>query len=122
MRGVAQSATALNLSIQRGSDALDRQRRRRDDQFIRQTKDSKTLPAQPYVPFLVLRPLLSALMARSVDFDNQPLFETNKVNDETSERNLSAKLRPLATPVPNGAPNDRLSLRRIGALLAGEAS
>ena len=44
------------------------------------------------VPQLVLCDVLLCTVLSAIDFDDQPAFEANKVNDETINRRLSAKV------------------------------
>ncbi len=78
------------------------------------------MSGQPCVPLAVLGLLWLALMARAIDFDDQPTIEAHEVDDESPQRDLPAKLRALAPAIANGPPDDRLGLDRVGALPAGQ--
>ena len=110
MRGVERSETASSLSAQRCTDTRHRKHRRGNDQFIGQSQDPKSLPDQPCISLAVFHLAFFAMTARPIDFDNQPPIEAYEVDDEIHERHLPAKLRALAPPIPNGAPDDRLGL------------
>jgi hypothetical protein len=50
------------------------------------------------------------------------MLEVHKINDIIAQRNLSLKLRAVASPIANCAPDERLSLNGLRALLAGETA
>jgi hypothetical protein len=79
------------------------------------------LLAQPNISFLILRLLLSVLMARPVDFHYETPFVADEIGNEFSNHRLTAELGAFASAVSNGAPDRRLSLHKVSAMLAGEA-
>jgi len=61
-------------------------------------------------------------MTRSIDFDDEATLETHEVDDVYAQDDLPLKLRTLAPPVANSPPNEILSLDRVSALFACEAT
>src|SRR5262245_42416480 len=53
-------------------------------------------------------------MLPSVDFDNQPRFEADKVEDVTIERNLPLELKPLQLLVAERLPEQVFGLGCVG--------
>jgi hypothetical protein len=119
---VARSATALNLSTERRANAIHRKFGRGNDPFIPQTRHPKALFEQSGVPLTILSLLLGSFMHRPVDFNDQSPVETYEVDNEISKRNLPAKLCAIAPSISNSAPDDRLGLHGVDALLAGETA
>jgi hypothetical protein len=80
------------------------------------------LAAKPGVARSVGRLSFLAIMARPIDFDDEAALETNEIRKEASQRDLSLKFFPFASPVANRAPNQRLGLNGVRALLARETT
>ena len=59
-------------------------------------------------------------MTWPVNFDNQSMLEAHKIKDEIAQRNLSLKLRAIASPVANRTPDQRLRLNGLRPLLAAK--
>jgi hypothetical protein len=59
-------------------------------------------------------------VARSINLDSYPIFETDEVDDVVAERNLPLKLCSLASTIPNSAPDDGFGLNSLRALFARE--
>ena len=95
-----------------------RQFRRRDHKVVRQPQNPKALFLQPSVAVFVGEALLPDVMAWTVNFDNQWSFEADKIKDIVAQENLPLKLDAIASPVANGAPNQRLGLNGLRALVA----
>ena len=61
-------------------------------------------------------------MTWPVDFDNQSMLEAHKINDIIAQRNLSLKLRAIASPIANRTPDKCLRLNGFRPLPTGETS
>jgi hypothetical protein len=61
-------------------------------------------------------------MARAINLDDKASFEAHKIKDVVALRNLPAKLRSVAAPVANRAPNQGLGLNGLRALFARESA
>jgi hypothetical protein len=59
-------------------------------------------------------------MAWTVNFDNQPMFEADKIKTIVPQGNLPLKLGAIASPLADSAPNEGLRLNGLHALLARE--
>ena len=92
--------------------------RRSDHKLIREPKDPEALLSQPAVALFVSEALLWDFVARPIDFNNEPMFEIDEVDDVLAERNLPLKLCSLASSIPNGAPDDGFSSNSLRALFA----
>ena len=106
MRGVARSATAFakRRSIRHCiADPRHREFRRRNHKFVRQPENPKALISQPDVTNG--KPLLQDSMTWPVNFDNQSILEAHKIKDVIAQRNLSLKLRAIASPIANRSPD-----------------
>jgi hypothetical protein len=87
------------------ADPRHRQFRRRNHKFVRQPENPKALISQPAVTNFVGKPLLQDIMTWPVNFDNQSMLEAHKIKDLIAQRNLSLKLRAIASPVANRMPD-----------------
>jgi hypothetical protein len=87
------------------ADPRHRQFRRRNHKFVRQPVNPKALISQPDVPNFVGKPLLQDIMTWPVNFDNQSMLEAPKIKDVIAQRNLSLKLRAIASPIVNRTPD-----------------
>jgi hypothetical protein len=87
------------------ADPRHRQFRRRNHKFVRQPENPKALISQPAVTNFVGKPLLQDIMTWPVNFDNQSMLEAHKIKDIIAQRNLSLKLRAIASPVANSMPD-----------------
>jgi hypothetical protein len=61
----------------------------------------------------------STLQARPIDLRDETPLIADEVDNEFSHRRLPAELGALASPISRGAPDERLSLHPVIALLAG---
>ena len=73
----------------------------RDSQFsgryhelVRQSKNSKALFSQPRIAVHVGNALLRDLVAWTVNFDDEPMFEADKMGVKVAEGDLSLKPQP----------------------------
>jgi len=104
------------------ADPGHRQFRRRTHKFVRQPENPKALISQPDVTTFVGKPLLRDIMTWPVNFDDQSMREAHKINDIIAQRNLSLKLRAIASPIANRTPDQRLRLNGLRPLFAGETA
>ena len=63
----------------------------RQDVIVPEPQDAIALSFQPAATLFVVRDLLRMLPA--IHFDDQPMFETDKIHDERADRLLASKLR-----------------------------
>jgi len=125
MRGIARQRDGSVDSPSYGQGVPNprhRQFRRPDDKFIRQPQNPKPLFSQPCVARTVSDNLRGALMARSVDLDDEPALEADEIDDVGLQRNLPLEFDAIASAIAHGAPNERLGPNALGALFAREAS
>jgi hypothetical protein len=72
---------------------------------VQQPENPKALISQPDVTNFVGKPLLQDIMTWPVNFDNQSMLEAPKIKDVIAQRNLSLKLRAIASPIVNRTPD-----------------
>jgi len=65
-----------------------RKLRRSDHKLVRKPKNPEALLSQSAVALFVSKALLWHVVARSIDLDSEPIFETDEVEDVVAERNL----------------------------------
>jgi hypothetical protein len=111
-----------NVRRQRGVDTLDGQFGRADDEIVWQTQDEEALTRQPSVTPEIVRLALSWEMAGTIHFNCQPHLETDEVDDEAAQYDLSLKLEAGASSIADGSPDKRLGGHGIRALLARKAT
>ncbi len=106
MRGVARSEGFVKFRSIRHciADPRNRQFRRRNHKLVRQPENPKALLSQPDVANFGCKPLLGDIMTWPVNFDNQSMLEAHKINDRIAQRNLSLKLRALASSIASRTP------------------
>ena len=107
MRGRAKrdSFAIRHSPRQRGANPRDGQFGRANHKFVGQPQYPKSLAAKPNVPRGVRGPLFLVPMARPIDLDDESPLEANEIDKEVSQRDLSLKFSPFASPVANRAPN-----------------
>jgi hypothetical protein len=118
MRGVAQERDGFvkRRSLRQGGANLRySQFRRADHKLIRQAQDVKPQRAEPSVPARVAPGAFLAVMARSVDFNNEPPLETDEVGDNVLQYDLRLKLCALASPIADSPPNEGFGLNSVSA-------
>ncbi len=118
----AAASQELRSLRQRGAYPRHRQFRRAGHEFIGQTQDAKSLAAKPGLACGVGRLSFLAIMARAIDFDDEAAPKADEIHKEASQRDLSLKFFPFASPIANRAPNQRLGLNGVRALLARETT
>jgi len=124
MRGIARKRDGFVESPSPGQGVPNprhRQYRRPDHKFVRQPQNPKPLRLQPDIARSVGDDLLSIFVTRSVDLDDEPALETNEIDDVALQRNLALKFGAVASAIAHRAPDERLGLNVLGALLAREA-
>ncbi len=107
MRGVARSEGFVKFRSIRHciADPRNRQFRRRNHKLVRQPENPKALLSQPDVANFVGKPPLRDIMTWPVNFHNQSMLEAHKIKDIIAQRNLSLKLRAIASPIANRTPD-----------------
>ena len=68
---------------------------------------------QPDISLSILRVLLSILMTRSIDLDDETPLVADEVDNEIPNPRLPAELGAFASPVSNGAPDKRFGLHQL---------
>jgi hypothetical protein len=78
--------------------------------------------SQPRIAVHVGKALLPELVAWTVNLDDDPMFEADKIEEKVAERDLSLKLGAFASAVANSPPNEGLRLNGLRALFARETA
>jgi hypothetical protein len=76
---------------------------------------------QPSVARSVGDNLFGVLVAGPVDLDNEPVLETDEIDDVRLHGNLPLEFGAGASAIAHGAPDESLRLNALGALFTREA-
>ena len=68
----------------------------------------------------IMRFLLDAVVPGTVEFDDQTMLDAQKINDETSDRNLPSKFQAVEAAAAQVAPENDLCSRHVAAKAASE--
>jgi hypothetical protein len=93
-----------------------------ENKLIGDPQNVVAAPPQFGVARGVVQLLLDCFVRRAVEFDNQAMLDAQKIDDETSDRNLPSEFQTVKAAGAQGAPEDNLGRRRILAKAAGERS
>jgi hypothetical protein len=89
-------------------------------QFVRKAEDEITLISQELIASQIVQTLCNLVMRLSVQFHDEPLFETAKVRNVGTNGHLALEFQIAETTVADCLPEQRFSTRRLLTLVARE--
>ncbi len=89
-------------------------------EIVGKSQNAVALPAQPRIARLVVRALTRIVVRRTVEFDHERMFDAEKIDEVSPDRNLSPELETCKPRAAKSAPEIFLSDGHIAPEFASE--
>ncbi len=89
-------------------------------EIVGKSQNAVALPAQPRIARLVVRALTRIVVRRTVEFDHERVFDAEKIDEVSPDRNLSPELETCKPRAAKSAPEIFLSDGHIAPEFASE--